>query len=345
MKFTWPWPIGASGERLALGGSADAIVYAHANAAGRLQRCGVVERGEDSPQEFGRRLRGLGLPAQGVCAVLPLAQAQLLQVDAPAVRPEEMKAAARWKVKDLVNGRVEDMTIDVMFVGDERARGARHLFVTAARNDTVRDIVERSRGCGLEVSVIDLAETTQRNLQSALARAQGLAERANAALVRHGAQCLLTICAGDELFYARRLDFEYAPTGETPLPALAAPAALAGADALELHGAHFIDYGAEPGVGAAGEAEAPRLVIELQRSFDVWERSWPDLPLAALWVEVGEDSPALAAQLQAALGQRVGVFDVERIFPGFAAAAGTPAVREAVFPVLGALLRHEARKL
>lgn len=339
MKLHWPWRRAQAHDRLAIRADADAVVYAHADAAGRLKRCGVARRGQDSAQEFGRLLRGLGLPERGACAVLPLADGQLLQVEAPAVRPEEMKAAARWKVKDLVNGRVDDMTLDVMFVGDERPRAARQLFVAAARNDTIRAVVEHSQACGLEVAVVDLTETAQRNLQSALASAEGLGERACAALVRHGALCLLTICAGGELFYARRLDWE-----DTVAAAQVAPTP-APLDLEQLHGADFIDYGADTAVSSGGQTEASRLVIEIQRSLDLWERSWPDLPLAAVWVQVGAGSAELALRLQAALGQRVGVLDAERVFPGFAAAAGSSATREAVFPMLGALLRHEARKL
>lgn len=342
MKLPWPWQRGKAHERLAIRGGADAIVFAQATASGRLQRCGVATRGEDTAQEFARRLRGLGLPEQGVLAVLPLADAQLLQVDAPAVRPEEMKAAARWKVKDLVNGRVDELTIDVMFVGDQRPRATRQIFVAAAANDTIRKLVDQSRACGLELAVIDLAETAQRNLQSALAVAEGLGDRATAALVRHGEQCLLTICAGAELFYVRRLDWDdNAAPGQSGLTA-------ASLDPPDLHNADFIDYGADaadPAAGPASDGETPRLVIELQRSLDLWERSWPDLPLAALWVQVGADSEALATMLQGALGQRVGVLDAERVFPGFGAAAGSPEVSAAVFPMLGALLRHETRRL
>lgn len=339
MKLHWPWRRAQAHDRLALRADAESVVYAHADAAGRLKRCGVAQRGQDSAQEFGRLLRSLGLPERGACAVLPLADGQLLQVEAPAVRPEEMKAAARWKVKDLVNGRVDEMTLDVMFVGDDRPRAARQLFVAAARNDTIRAAVEHSQACGLEVAVVDLTETAQRNLQSALAKAEGLGERACAALVRHGALCLLTICAGGELFYARRLDWE------DTVVAAQAPPTPAPLDLEQLHGADFIDYGADTADSSVGQTEASRLVIEIQRSLDLWERSWPDLPLAAVWVQVGAGSAELALLLQAALGQRVGVLDAERVFPGFGAAAGSSVAREAVFPMLGALLRHEARKL
>jgi hypothetical protein len=53
--------------------------------------------------------------------VLGLSDYQLLQIDAPAVPADEMKAAARWQIKDKVDIPVEELTLDVLAVGDQRA--------------------------------------------------------------------------------------------------------------------------------------------------------------------------------------------------------------------------------
>lgn len=330
----WPWQKAPAGERLVVCSRADSFAYVQADRPGTLRRCGVELRGAGSPADFARRLRGLGLPAREVSAVLPLRDGQLLQVDAPAVKPEEMKAAARWRIKNLVDDRLDDMTIDVMMVGDDRKPAHRQIFVAAASNTTLREVGELTRGAGLELSVVELMETSQRNLQTAIVSAEGLAERATAALMLHGEQCLLTICACGELFYTRRLDWDGATLASDP----GAPAMAAAAQTLDT--VDFIDYGADLDAG-----HAPRLVIELQRSFDVWERSWPDLPLAGLWLQVGDGSPALAAALGEALGMRVHVLDAERIFPGLHGLAGSADVADAVLPLLGALLRQETRQL
>jgi MSHA biogenesis protein MshI len=351
MAMKWPWQRAVSGDRLVVCQRADSLAWVMADRPGSLRRCGVEQRGADSLADFARRLRALGLPTRDVSAVLPLHHGQLLQVDAPAVKPEEMKAAARWRIKDLVDGRLDDMTIDVMMVGDDRQQQAqkqsqkqshKQIFVAAASNSTLREVGELALGAGLQLTVVELMETAQRNLQTAIVAAEGLAERASAALVLHGQQCLLTICARGELFYTRRLDWDSASITAAPLaqaPAVAA-AALATLDTVD-----FIDYGADEDAGPADDGNAPRLVIELQRSFDVWERSWPDLPLAGLWLQVGDDSPMLAATLEAALGLRVQVLDAERVFPGLAGLAGTPEVAAGVLPLLGALLRQETRQL
>ena len=52
------------------------------------------------------------------------------------------------------------------------------------------------------------------------------------------------------------------------------------------------------------ESEESSLIIELQRSIDVWERSWPELPLARLYVLMADHGDAVAALIQRELGQR-----------------------------------------
>ncbi len=349
MKLRWPWRREKNPDRLVVCSTADRCAYALADRAGRLIRCGLLQRQpataqgqpEESPQDFARRLRALALPGADAWAVLSLEQAQLVSVDAPAVRPEEMKAAARWRIKDLIEGRLDEMTIDVMFVGDEQPRPNRQVFAAAAPTEAILALLDRTRSAGLTLAVIDMVETAQRNLQTALAEADNLRPRATAALVQYGSQCLLTICAGGELYYARRLAWDDLPARRAPAPA-AVPAALTVAAGLEMQ--DFVDYGDEAALGSAPGAEAPRLVVELQRSFDVWERSWPDLPLAALWVSAGEASADLAALLQTALGQQVRMLNTERLFPGFRAAAADPKTRAAVLPLLGALLRSVTRR-
>jgi MSHA biogenesis protein MshI len=331
----WPWTKQRADARLVIGSGADRIAWLQADAEGRLQRAGVLPCAGDAA-DAARQLRALGLPTHDVTAVLALDEAQLLQIDAPAVKPEELKAAARWRVKDLVDGHIDDLTLDVLTVGDDPSRPNAQMFVVAARNELIRELTSRSQARGLTLSVVDVAEMAQRNLLSALVEAAGLGQRAAAALVRHGRHCLLTVCAGGELYFARRLDWDDAELREAA-PALAATAP------ADFETLDFIDYGAEQ----AGPTDpgAPRLVIELQRSFDVWERTWPNLPLAGLWVDAGEATDALVERVSQAVALRVTPIDVEPLFPGFAAAAPTPPERAALLPLLGALRRHETRKL
>ncbi len=347
----WPWNGASPKEMLVVACDADSFAYVQAASDKTLpraiRRCGVELRGEDSAQDFARRIRGLGLPSRNVVAVLPLRHSQLLQIEAPAVPPEELKAAARWRVKDMVDAHLDDLTLDVMYVGDERPRLQKYLFVAVAANSQINQITGLLGAAGMTLSAIDICETAQRNLQSSLARTQSLHERASALLMVHEGQCLLTVSANDELFYTRRLDWNEAAIASALAPAAAAEAADSFAPPLPDFESgdmpDMVDYGAEP-AAAERQVETPRLVIELQRSFDVWERSWPELPLASISVEAGAHSAALAALLEHELGQRVTALDIGAVFGGLAQAAGSPEVEAACLPLLGALLRAESRK-
>jgi MSHA biogenesis protein MshI len=327
----WPWQRDKSSGTLAFNSTDAGLGWARVDRAGAPLRCGFVARGSDSPADFLRRVRDAVPAPREATAVLPLPAAQWLRIDAPAVRAEELRAAARWHIKEYIEGPLDELTLDVMEVDTEPMRAAKQLFVVAAHNRDIRDTTELARGAGWELGAIDVAETVQRNLQCAVVAGAGLGGRASAALMVHGTQCLLTFCADGELYDTRRLEWE--GTGErSEAPASATPAD----DALELD---FVDYGADDEAGPADDGHTPRIVIELQRSFDVWERSWPDRPLAGLWVEAGPETAALVALLRRALGLRVEALDAAALFPGFVQACPDAAQRQALLPLLGGLLR------
>lgn len=354
-----PWRRKALDDRLVMSLANDALAYGR-SVNGRLVRCGVEARGADSAMAFARRVRLLGLRASHVTAVLPLHECQLLQIDAPAVPHDELKAAARWTIKDMVDTHLDDLTLDVMVVGDGGGQGQRQLFVAAAQTRAIREISDWSQAAGLQLSVIDIRETAQRNLQSALQQRLDRPDSASAALMLQGEQCLLTICARGELFYARRLGWDPAALAGNRDNADSNSPDAAGDRQPQLAMLEIVDYGVDhgvdngagagagpgpgPGHRAPGE-DAPRLVIELQSSLDLWERSWPDLPLERVLIQVGEHSQALAELLRASTGLPTEVLQPEQVFAGLDKMASTPAARAAVIPLLGALLRTESRQL
>jgi MSHA biogenesis protein MshI len=296
----------------------------------RVQRFGMLRRGDDGPDAFARRLAGLGLKGQAARAMLRPAQYQILQIEAPAVPPEELRTAARWQIRDMVSQHVDDLTLDVLKVGDDQARAGGSLFVVAAANAQIREVMQTALALRCEVGVIDVHDLAQRNLQSALARRLGVGERAHAAIVMiDDSLALLTICANDELFYTRRIDlgagFMQAPWGE--------PAGAGGAGEAEL---------ALAAPGQEGD-RAQRLVVEVQRSLDLWDRTWPALVLDRIFVQAGARSDELARWLGQELGQAVLPLEVAALFPGFD--GGSDEDRRLCWPLLGVLLRSEDRKL
>ncbi len=327
---TMPWSFRRTADTgtLVFAGGGARVPWLHRGVSGGELRFGVLERDVASDAELARRWRDSGLPRRAVRAVLPLAETHWLQIEAPPVPPEEWREAARWRAAEYIDTPPTELALDVMPVGDGKTRGTPQIFVVAAPQQRVQRLDDDARALGWELAVIEVAETAQRNLQTAVVAAAGLGARASAALVRHGQQALLTLCAGGELFLARRL--ELAPPAQPPL---------LGAEALELAlDGDFVDYGAldEPAL-----AEDP-LLVELQRSFDVWERTWPDQPLAGLWIELGDDTAARQTQLQQQLGLPVQRLDAAALFDRFDGPAAAAALGPTYLPLLGTLLRPQA---
>ena len=333
----WPWPRAERKNRLVVAYENDSFAYVLAR-AGQVVRAGLEYRGSDLPQVFAKRVRSLGLPADGVTAVLSPAQYQLLQIDAPAVPDEELKAAARWQIKGMVDAHIDDLTLDVMPMGGGARKGPRQMFVVVAENSVLRDVAAWTHSAGLDLEVIDIRDATQRNVQSALAESRGRQASANAALFVQGNQCLLTIVANGELLYSRRLVWQPA------MPDTTNETTASTATAQSLDDAHIVDYGAELTVSAYETTGAARLVIELQRSIDMWDRGHPDQPLQWLVVHNEGNSQAMAAQLATTLRLPVEALDVDKLYPGLATTTISAATRAAVLPLLGALRRIEMRQ-
>ncbi|MCY4756918.1 hypothetical protein [Pelomonas aquatica] len=325
----WPWSPRRSGQRLLLRrlGEQHAFVLTDGPPGDepvRLLRWGLLA--EARP-----------VPAGDAIALLDPADYQILKVDTPNVPQEELKSAARWQIKEMVDADIAELTLDVMHVGGDVERAQRQLFVVAARNSAIKALTGAAAALSDNVAIVDIWETALRNLLARQARADELAARACAAVLLDERHCLLVVCAGDELFYTRRLE------GDAGLLARAR-GEQADAAAAELP----LGFEYQPGSAfdAGGARESP-LVVELQRSIDVWERSWPDLPLARLYVVTAEHGAEVAALIQRELGQRTVALDA---LAAFAAGAAAPEgdARQALaacLPLLGAALRTETREL
>lgn len=326
----WPWTPRRSAHRLLLRptGSGHAFVLT------------TGEPGEQAPPQllrWGLLPQAKPIPAGEAIALLEPADYQILKVDTPHVPHEELKAAARWQIKELVDVDIAQLTLDVMHVGGDVERAQRQLFVVAARNSAIQALTEGAAGIHPEIGIVDVWETALRNLLTRQARVDGLAERACAAIHIDTAHSMLIVCSGDELYYTRRIEADASllarARGHQPE-----------ADVQDLP----LGFEYQPGgaFDAASAQESP-LVVELQRSIDVWERSWPELPLARLYVITADHAPEVAALIQRELGQRTLALDP---LAAFAAQAPLPEgdaheALAACLPLLGAALRTESRQL
>lgn len=365
MNIRWPWSRPASQDQLVVSWVNQTLAYVLARPCAdgthEIVKCGVERQGEDNMDTFALRLQGLGLKNYAAKVMLWAEQYQLLQIDAPVVPPEEMRAAARYQIYELLHTHADDITLDVMRVGDGQQKGIAQIFVVAVANAVVREVMALGDAMQWNVSVIDIQETAQRNLQSALARLEGHADRANAALVLvSGHLAVLTISANDELFYSRRLELPEgfltanwgSASGESDESADKPPNFSSLDEYVPdysvggvAYGTDYSDTRAAPTAfssnSAVIEEKAQRFVAEVNRSLDAWSRSWASMALQGVRVHAGGRTNDLLALLGNGLDHKVQALDVGVLFTGFEAVTVEDAAL--CLPLLGVLRRTESR--
>ena len=170
----------------------------------------------------------------------------------------------------------------------------------------------------------------------------------------------MTISANDELFYARRFEVPEDLLTGTSLDANAnATGGVSSAyspvdEYVPDYSVDGVSYGTdysdksfgtstERSAASAENEGSQRFLVEVQRSLDLWERSWSNMPLDRVRVYADERSEELANWLTQQLGLKVEPMDVDPLFSGFDGKSASD--RAMCLPLLGVLLRTENRKL
>ena len=170
----------------------------------QVTRCAFYPLEEVNSSALEKLRKEAQLEKARITTLLGANEYQLLMVEAPNVPVDELKASIRWKIKDSLNYHVDDATVDVLQIpsgkyGSERPQA---LYAVAASNETIRKRINLFDKARMELSVIDIAETAQRNI-AALYETEG---RGLALLAFNDDGGLLTITSDGELFLARRID-------------------------------------------------------------------------------------------------------------------------------------------
>jgi MSHA biogenesis protein MshI len=147
-----------------------------------------------------RQLPNRKLPA---VAVLPASRYSMLLVEAPEVASDELRAAVRWRIKDLIDFHIDDAVLDV-FQMPNRGRGGPNqmMYAIAAKAEGVQGEVNAVEDAGLKLKAIDILELSLRNIAQLLdtdGRGVGLLYLAKNTGV-------LLIVRQGTLFLARRFD-------------------------------------------------------------------------------------------------------------------------------------------
>ena len=83
---------------------------------------------------------------------------QLLHLEPPEVPDEEIRAALRWRIKDLINYPAEQAIIDLYPPPASLANRVREFNVVVARESLVRDRIGLLESAGLRLEAIDIGE-------------------------------------------------------------------------------------------------------------------------------------------------------------------------------------------
>ncbi|MDQ5848235.1 MAG: agglutinin biogenesis protein MshI [Pseudomonadota bacterium] len=237
---------------------------------------------------------------------------QMLLVEAPAVKREELKPAIRWRIKDMIDYSVDEATLDMLDLPLPAGAEQRphQMYAIAARNETIRTTIERFAKAGMPLAVIDIPDTAQRNMVALFERER----RGVMALSFDDYGGLVTVNFSGELYLSRRLD---------------------------LTGTQLIE--------SAGEERArllDRVLVETQRSLDHCERSFPFFSLGRVLLGSLPEEVGLAAHLAANLYLPVDTLDMAQVMrlPG-STAAWEAEDRAHWMKLIGAGLRIEKKTI
>lgn len=242
----------------------------------------------------------------------------LLLLEAPEVPPEEMRAAVRWRIQDLIDFHIDDAVVDVFDVPRSQGAGRpQMMYVVAARVPQVRESTELVQDADLDLAVVDVPELAQRNIAAQLPEdASGVA-----LLYLSTRSGLITLTRQATLYLARRI--------ETGLGALQLSPAFGGGEA-------------ESSTDTHGWLDA--LAVEVQRSLDYYESNFSQPPIVNLVIAPLEKPiPGMVEYLASQLGINVRALDLHSVVDCHRPL--DTALQARCFSLIGGALRAEERTL
>ena len=235
---------------------------------------------ESDEQHALQRLRTARQLKSYACTTLMAAgEYNITQLDAPAVPPAERKEALRWGLKGVVDYPLESACVDVLDIPMDGAGAGRtaSVFAVSAGEQAVRTRVKLFEDAKIALAAIDIPELAQRNV-AALFEDEN---RGLAFLRLDDAGGQLTLTFHGELIALRRVEVSVSQLTE-------------------------------------GDAERraqvmERLVLELQRSLDNFDRQYSFIPVSKLIVAASPAVEGIVAALSENLYIPVLEMDLARV--------------------------------
>lgn len=280
------------------------IVYARVDRrvpVPKLLAAGVVPVKNDNWGEALARLNGNG----PVSLVLNPADYRLRLLDTPNVPADELKSAVRWQIQDMLDFHADDGTVDLLNVPHpEHVSHVRQVFAVVAKNSLLAEEAVLATNAGLNLTIIDIMETAQRNLAARL-ETPGRALAVFSFIETGG---LLTLTLDGELCMARTLGVSQT--------------------VLDIEGMDSV---------------LERLTLEIQRSLDHFDRQFGGIPVDQLLLAPMERAEDLRNGLAGNLALPVKVINLAAVLD-IAALPDANALSPHCFHAIGAALRMEETK-
>lgn len=239
----------------------------------RLRHCARIDAPDDGDWRSvaGSLLSGFKGP---VNLVATSGTYQLLLVERPDVPADELAAAVRWRIGELLTSPVEQSVVDVFDI-PAQARGSRNMvYAVAMHTDTGVQLADYLSECDATLSSIDIPELCLRNIATSLEQ-----DRFGVALLsvrdRHGE---LTVTRDQKLYVIRQMEMP------------------------------FVGAGAGLGDGAMST-----VALELQRSLDYFESHYDQRPIRDVVLAPSPDGIALCKALSNELAVNVSLLDLNTV--------------------------------
>lgn len=231
--------------------------------------------------EIARLTKAYDLDQYSCLSSLEIGDYNLLLVEAPDVQPEELRAAVRWRVKDLIDFHIDDAVVDVFEAPSYKAAGNnKMMYAVVARSSRVKLLIEQLNGAGLHLDIIDIPELALRNISAMMPEDVG-----GVALIYVGQQQgLITITKQSELYLSRTIN-----AGTSSLP--------------------------ESVLSVMDDESCQRwldnIVIEVQRSMDYYESHFSQPQVSSLvMTPIGKEIPGITEYLSEQLQIPARMLDV-----------------------------------
>ena len=234
---------------------------------------------------------------------------QLLMMEAPPVPQDEMKLALRWRIKDLIDTPVTEVTLDAFDVPAPRGSDdSKYVYVVAARNDALHSHCDNLTKANINLQIIDIMEMAQRNIANLLPDN----DNGVALLSLQPTNGLITLSKAGELYLSRPINI----TLEQILPAVPVMAEMSVPNDDDLSNPEIdmeidVDLDIETGNTAAYD----HVALELQRSLDYYESNFRQTPIRKLYLApTSRELPGFSEYIKENLNIHVELIDLNDLF-------------------------------